>query len=40
MLEGESRLAEDCHMVKELRIENLTPKRAGHVEVTLEFRID
>ena len=40
VLEGESRLAKDCHMVQELRIGNLTPKRAGQVEVTLEFKID
>lgn len=40
VLEGESRLAKDCYMVKELRIGNLTPKRAGRIEVTLEFKID
>ena len=40
VLEGESRLAKDCHMVKEVRIGNLTPQRAGQVEVTLKFKID
>ena len=40
VLEGESRLAKDCYLIKELKIENLTPKPAGQVRVCLEFNID
>ena len=40
VLEGESRLARDNFLVKELRIRNLRRAPAGQVRVALTYKID